>query len=153
MATGETEIVMKKIMSYNDANDFGFVSAGDVAKLADMTAELLAASYYKSLYLTVCLDNLVFKQPIRVKDEVHVKANINYVRKTSMEVGIKIEVTNHKNNKTSHVTSMYAVLVAVDTNLLPQPIPQLKIKNATQERRFEEAVKRMEKRIELKKGK
>jgi len=153
MAKGETEIVMKKIMSYNDANDFGYVSAGDVAKLADLTSELLASSYHKSQYLTVCLDNLVFKTPIKVKDEVHVKASINCVRKTSMEIGIKIEMTNHKTQKTSHVTSMYAVLISVDENLKPQPIPQLKIKTAVQKRRFEDASKRMDKRLELKKAK
>ncbi len=152
MATGETEIVMKKIMSYNDANDFGYVSAGDVAKLADLTSELLASSYNKSQYLTVCLDNLLFAAPIKVKDEVHVKASINCVRKTSMEIGIKIEVTNHKTNKTSHVTSMYAVLVAVDSNLKPIPIPQLKLKTAIQKKRFEDANKRMDKRLELKKA-
>lgn len=153
MATGETEIVMKKIMSYNDANDFGYVSAGDVAKLADLTAELLATSYFKAQYLTVCLDNLYFRKSIKVKDEVLVKASINCVNKTSMEVGIKIEVTDHSNQKTHHVTSMYAVLVAVDEDLKPKQIPQLKIRTSAQKKRFEEANERMKKRLDIKKEK
>jgi acyl-CoA hydrolase len=144
---------MKKIMTYNDANDHGYVSGGDIAKLADLTSELLATSYFKSQYLTACLDNISFSRPIKVKDEVLVKASINCVRKTSMEIGIRIEVTDHINKKTEHVTSMYAVLVAVDENIKPKQIPQMKIRTSIQKKRFEEANHRMDNRIEQKKQK
>jgi acyl-CoA hydrolase len=147
---GDTESVMRKIMTYNDANDFGFVSGGDVAKLADITSELLATSYFKSQFLTVWIDNLYFKKAIRVKDEVTVKASINCVRKTSMEIGIRIEVTSNDSKKTEHVTSLYAVLVAVDNDINPRPIPPLKVRTGVQKRRHEEGLKRMDERLKIK---
>ena len=151
MATPDTEIVMKKIMTYNDANDFGMVSAGDVAKLADLTAELLAASYHKARYLTVCLDNLVFFRPVKVRDEVIVKASINCVKNSSMEIGLRIEVSDQGKKKPEHVTSMYATLVSVDEGLKPKSIPQVKPKNPLQKRRYDEGLERMARRSELKK--
>ncbi len=142
-----TEIVMKKIMTYTDANEYGLISAGDVAKIADLTAELLASSYSKRNVVTAHIDPMSFKQHIRVNDKLIIKSSINYVKNTSMEIGVRVEVERNNSTNTEHVTSAYLVLVAVDDKMNPVAIPALSPKSAEQNRRFEEGNMRMEERI------
>lgn len=155
MAAGkrETEIVMKKTMTYSDANEFGMIAAGDVIKIGDLTASLLASSYSKHRYVTVHIDPMSFQRPIELRDIVIVKASINYVRSTSMEVGVRVEVQSAKTRKVDHVTSTYVVLVALDDNNKTVKLPPLTASSKDQKRRFEEGKKRMDERVKQLKGK
>ncbi len=142
-----SEIVMKKTLTYSDANEFGYVAAGDVTRIAELTAALLSKSFCNRRVVTACIDQMIFKRPLRVGDKLVIRANINYVQKSSMEMGVRIEVEDKKTGKSEHVTTVYMVLVALDENMKPIQLPPLEPASAEQKRRFEAGRKRMEQRI------
>ena len=144
-----SEIVMKKTLTFSDANEFGFVAAGDVSRIAELTAVLLCRSFSQKRMVTACIDQMFFKKPLRVKDRLVIRANINYVQNTSMEVGVRIEVENVKTGKSDHVTSVYMVLVALGPDGKPTALSSLEPASPEQKRRFEAGRKRMEQRISL----
>ncbi|MBP7582923.1 MAG: hypothetical protein KBA61_02735 [Spirochaetes bacterium] len=141
-----SEIVMKKTLTYSDANEFGYVAAGDVARIAELTAVLLSKSFCNRRVVTACIDQMLFKRPLRVGDKLVIRANINYVQKSSMEIGVRIEVENKKTAKSEHVTTAYMVLVAMDENMKPVQLPPIEPASSEQKRRFEAGRKRMEQR-------
>ncbi len=149
MSNGESDsIVMKKTMTRSEANELGLIAAGDVAKIADLTASLLASSFSKKPIVTVCIDQMFFSRPVRVGEVLVTKASINCVKTSSMEVGVRMEIENFKTGTTEHVSSIYMVLVAVDKNFKPAKLPPLKLKTPEQKRRFKEAMERFETRLE-----
>ncbi len=144
-----SEIVMKKTLTFSDANEFGFVAAGDVTRIAELTAVLLCRSFSQKRMVTACIDQMFFRRPLKVKDRLVIKANINYVQKSSMEIGVRIEVENVKTGKSDHVTTVYMVLVALGPDGKPATLPPLEPASSEQERRFEAGRKRMEERTAL----
>ncbi len=150
-AKRDTEIIMKKTMTYSDANEFGMIAAGDVIKLGDLTASLVASGYSKNRFATVHIDPMSFRKPIELRDIVIVKASINYVRNSSMEVGVRVEVQSHRTKRIDHVTTTYVVLVALDDSNKPVHLPPLTVATKEQKTRFDEGKKRMEERIKARK--
>jgi acyl-CoA hydrolase len=93
------------------------------------------------------VDQVFFKEPIYVGELVTFYATINYVGKTSMEVGIRVVAENLLTSHFRHTNTCYVTMVAVDEHGKPTRVPELPILNATQQRRFDEAVQRKEIRL------
>lgn len=81
-----TEIVMP-----SDANHIGTCFGGRIMSWIDMVAAIAAQRYVGSV-VTASVDSIEFKEPIRIGDVVTLKASVNNIWNTSMEVGVKVEV-------------------------------------------------------------
>ena len=143
------ELHMSVLMTPDMANFSGNVHGGDILKLLDQVAYSCASRYAGCYVVTLSVDQVLFKEPIRVGELVTFLASVNYVRRTSMEVGIKVVAEDIQNRSVRHTNSCYFTMVAMRDGQ-PQPVPQLSIENETQRQRFEEAVLRKAMREQLK---
>ena len=145
----QRELHMSVLMTPDMANFSGNVHGGDILKLLDQVAYACASRYAGCYVVTLSVDQVLFKEPIRVGELVTFLASVNYVGKTSMEIGIKVVAEDIENRSVRHTNSCYFTMVAFQDGK-PQAVPPLEIENATQRQRFEEAVLRKTMREQLK---
>jgi len=70
------------------------------------------------------------------------KASVNYVGKTSMEIGVRLEAQDPTTRKGAHTGSCYLTYVALDEKGKPTSIPPLLVATPNERRRFNEALAR-----------
>ena len=140
-------LTMTELMTPNMVNFNGTVHGGYILGLLDRVAWACAARYSGKSLVTLSVDQVVFKEPIYVGELVTFYASVNYVGRTSLEVGIRVVAENLKNNQSRHTNTCYLTMVAVDENLKPTPVKPLVIHNETEQRRYDEAIARKEMRL------
>jgi acyl-CoA hydrolase len=99
--------------------------------------------------VTVSFDRVDFKEPIFTGEVITCKARVNYVGRTSMEIGVRVEAENLFTREVRHTNSCYLTFVAIDANHRPVPVPPLELETEDDERRFREGRKRREARFAL----
>src|SRR3989338_7278731 len=134
----ESRREMSQLMMPQHANIAGTVYGGVILSIADGVAYVCAARHAGPRCLTVSVDQVDFREPIRIGELVTFKASINYVGRTSMEVGIRIEAEDLRTGKKRHTNSCYFTMVALDENGLPAPVPRLITETPDERRRFQE---------------
>ena len=78
-------------MMPGDANNMGHVFGGVIMAMMDKTAAIAAYRHCRAPVVTASVDRVDFREPIHLGDLVVMKASVNYVGKTSMEVGVRVE--------------------------------------------------------------
>ncbi len=131
-----------------DANNLGHVFGGVVMAMMDKCAAISALRHARVTVVTASIDRVDFREPIHVGDLVVMKASVNYVGTTSMEVGVRVEAEELLSGKRRHTNSCYLTFVAVDRNGRPVDVPALRPESQDEVRRFEAARKRRELRLE-----
>lgn len=132
-------LVMAEIMTPDMANFGGNIHGGHLMRLLDKVAYACAVQYTGTYVVTLSVDQLFFKEPVYVGDLVMCHASVNYVGKTSMEVGIRAEAENLMTQQKRHTNSCYFTMVSIGEDHKPKPITPLTLRNETEERRFEKA--------------
>jgi len=145
----DKSLVMTVLMTPDMANFAGNVHGGALLKLLDQVAYACAARYCKSYCVTVSLDHVFFKEPVRVGELVTLHANVNYVGKSSLEVGVKVIAENLRQNTKRHTNSSYFTLVRMGDDGKPCPAPPLEIETEREQRLFEAALMRRALRKEM----
>ena len=149
MSRQEKSLFMTVLMTPDMANFSGNVHGGALLKLLDQAAYACASRYAASYVVTVSVDQVMFRQPIRVGELVSFLASVNHVGTSSMEVGIKVVAENIQTRETRHVNSCFFTMVAVADDGTKVKVPPLEITNATQQRRHDQAALRRKLRQEL----
>lgn len=90
-------------------------------------------TWLRGYVVTLSVDQVIFREPIHVGELVTFLASVNYVGKTSMEVGIRVQAENIQNRTIRHTNSCYFTMVAVDKHGKPTRVPPLEIKDSPQE--------------------
>ncbi|MHB9132036.1 MAG: acyl-CoA thioesterase [Armatimonadota bacterium] len=130
-----------------DSNHYGSVYGGTVMGLVDQAAYAAAIRHARQPVVTVCVDHLTFLRSIGIGDVIVVKAQVNYVGHTSMEVGVRIETERLTTGEVEHVGSAYLTMVALDASGKPAPVPSLILETDEDRRRYHEAIKRRKKQL------
>jgi len=110
----------------------------------DMAAAMVTERHSNRPVVTVHVDGISFKAPIKIGDHVLIKASLNYVGKTSMLVGVKVLAENPFTGITRHTTTAYLVFVALDDIGKPLEVRGLIPESEDEKRRFEEGRLRIE---------
>lgn len=146
----EKTVSMSEIMTPNMTNFTGNVHGGYLLSLLDRVAYACATRYCGADVVTLSVDQVFFKEPIHVGELVTCFACVNYVGKTSMEIGIKVVAENVKTGVTRHTNTCYFTMVAIDESGKPAAvIPPLPLDDDLSKRRFNEAKLRREQRLKL----
>ena len=143
---------MSEVMTPEKVNFAGNIHGGYLLRFIDQVAYACAARYSGRYVVTLSVDTVVFKGPLYVGELVTCHATINFVGRTSMEVGIKVMAENLMTREKRHTNTCYFTMVAVDENLNPVPVKPLALHNEIQKRRFEEGKIRRETRLKLAKA-
>jgi acyl-CoA hydrolase len=133
-----------------DANIAGNVFGGAILKMVDEVAYVAATKHARTNVVTASVDRMAFLSPVRVGDLVTLKANLNAVWHTSMEVGVRVEAENPRTGETRHTGSSYLTLVALGEDGRPTPVRDLILETVEDHRRNREAMRRRARRLEEK---
>ena len=131
-----------------DANNLGHVFGGVVLSMMDKTAAIAAFRHSRASVVTASIDRVDFREPIYLGDLVLMKASVNFVGRSSMEVGIRVEAENLLTGRRRHTNSAYMTFVAVDSNGRPVEVPELKPETDEERRRYSAAKDRRRRRLE-----
>ena len=143
----DSHTFMAQVMNPQDANPAGNVHGGVIMKLIDTVAGAVAVRHARANAVTASLDRLDFHYPLFIGDMVTLRASLNHVGKTSMEVGIRVESENLLTGDKRHIASAYMTFVALDRNNRPIPLPPLILETADEKRRNQQAKERRERRL------
>jgi uncharacterized protein (TIGR00369 family) len=147
----ESAVVMSQLMNPQDTNPAGNVHGGVIMKLIDTAAGVAAARHARSNVVTASIDRLDFHHPAFVGNLMILRASLNFVGRTSMEVGVRVETENLITGERHHTASAYLTFVALDREGRPQPLPPLILDTEEEMRRNREAKARREMRLAEKK--
>jgi acyl-CoA hydrolase len=142
-------LIMSEIMTPDKVNFHGNVHGGYILALLDRVAYACASRYSAKIIVTLSVDHVVFKEPIYVGELVICYAMVNYVGKTSMEIGIRVSSENLITQVSRHTNSCYLTMVAIDDKGKPTKIKPLAIHTPLQQRRYDEAIIRREARLKM----
>ncbi len=146
----ESSVVMAQQMNPQDANPAGNVHGGVIMKLIDTAAGVVASRHARANVVTASIDRIDFLHPVFVGNFVTLRASLNYVGKTSMEVGVRVESENLITGRSRHTSTAYLTFVALDSQGRPTPLPPLLLETEEQMRRNREAKARREARLATK---
>jgi acyl-CoA hydrolase len=152
-APSESAITLSVLMGPNDANGMGNVHGGVIMRLVDEAGALAAMRHARCPVVTVRLDSMTFIEPVLVGDLLSLHAMVNWVGRTSIEVGVRVEAENPLSGKLSHTNSAYAVYVALNEQGRPQQVAPLTVETEEEQRRWNDARLRQEHRLEQKRTK
>ncbi len=134
-----------------DANVFGFLLGGRVMHLVDMAGATAAMRHARHPVVTASVDYLSFLHPIHIGQLVILRSSVNRVFRTSMEVGVKVFVEDLLTGHQQHTCSAYLTFVAIDEKGCPVVIPPVIPETPEEKRRYEEAGRRRQHRLALRK--
>ena len=144
----QTTITELMIPSY--ANFGGKIHGGILLSLMDKVAYACASKHAGAYCVTVSVDRVEFLQPVEVGELVSLMASVNYVGKTSLIVGIRVEAQNVKTGTLKHTNSSFFTMVAKGDNDKPVMVPELILENSEDIKRFIEAMRMKEIRAKVK---
>jgi acyl-CoA hydrolase len=104
--------------------------------LLDQIAFACASKFSGNYCVTASVDTVNFLKPIEVGELVTMKASVNYVGKSSMIIGIRVEAENIQTGVVKHCNSSYFTMVAKDKEGNSVLVPGLIISNLKEVRRF-----------------
>ena len=149
MPLPKQELAMTVLMTPDMANFSGNVHGGSILKLLDQVAYACASRYAGRYVVTLSVDQVMFLQPIHVGELVTFLASVNYVGKSSMEIGIKVMAENIQTQTVRHANSCFFTMVAIDDERKPALVPALDLVTPEQQRRFAAAQMRKQLRQEM----
>ena len=138
----ESEMVTARLMMPTDANVLGNVFGGAIMRYMDEIAAIVAWRHAGKNVVTASIDRMNFYATVYVGNLLILKAEVNYVGTTSMEIGVRIEAQDPSTRKGAHTSSCYLTYVALDDKGKPTQIPPLIVTTPEEKRRFKEALAR-----------
>jgi len=141
-----TAVEMTQLVMPQDANNWGTAFGGRILSWIDIAAAIAAGRHAEGPVVTAAMDDVHFIKPINRGDVVCLKASINYVGRTSMEVGVRVEGQTW-GGQSYHALTAYVTFVAIDGPAGdPCPVAGLTLLSDDDRRRNAEATERMDRR-------
>jgi uncharacterized protein (TIGR00369 family) len=136
-----SKVTISELMLPSHTNFSGKIHGGYILSLLDQIAFACACKYSSNYCVTASVDTVDFLNPIEVGELVTMKASVNYVGKTSMIIGIRVEAENIQTGKNKHCNSSYFTMVAKDLEGKNTQVPTLILSNNEDIRRFYNCIK------------
>lgn len=146
-----SKTTITELMVPMNANFGGKIHGGHILSLIDKVAYACASKFAGTYCVTLSVDTVNFYEPIEVGELVSFHASVNYVGKTSLNVGIKVVAENFRKGIVRHTNTCYVTMVAVDEEGKKQEVPKLILENEVDVKRFLKALKRKEQNILIEK--
>jgi acyl-CoA hydrolase len=146
---GDSAVESRYLLMPHQANPYGTAFGGVIIAWIDMIASMAAQRHCGKEVVTASIDSLSFKEPIRVGDHVVLKASVNYVGHTSMEVGVRVIREDPYSSKQIIATTAHLTFVALGKDKRPCPVVPLLPETADEKRRYENAKLRVQARKDL----
>lgn len=141
------EIIISQIMQPHEANPMGNIHGGVIMKYIDNAAAVVANRYAKGIAVTVSVDRLVFYNPVMIGNLLMLRAMLNWVGNTSMEIGVEVEAEDLSSGQVQRIAASYLTFVALDEQRKPRQLPPMSLTDEAMKLRFKEAQARRKNRL------
>lgn len=148
-AVSNSIVTMTEMVLPSHTNSLDSVFGGVIMSWIDIAAAISAQRHCQKPVVTASIDALNFVAPVYKGWVVNLKASVNYVSNTSMEVGVRIDAENPITAETFHTATAYLTFVALDSHGRPTKVPPLLAETDEERRRCKEAIARRESRLAL----
>ena len=145
----ESVIVMTELVLPNDTNSFGNLMGGRLMYWMDIASALAAMKHSGAPVVTASVDNISFKNPIKLGNVVHIEAKVTRAFTTSMEVHIKVWGENVIEQNKYKSNEAYFTFVALDANSKPKAVHQVIAETPGEKELYEGALRRRQLRLVL----
>ena len=142
-----SRITISQLMHPEHANLLGNVHGGWIMKLVDEAGALACMRHAQKRVVTVAIDSMIFRQPIRIGDLIILNAEVTYAGHTSLEVEVQVLAENPITGERTHTNTAYLVYVALDDEGKPTAVPPIQFETEDEIHKAEEAKERQERRL------
>ncbi len=142
-----SRVVMTQLVLPTDTNALDSVFGGVIMSWIDICGAISAQRHSSRVVVTAAIDDLHFIAPVYKGWVVNLKGQVNYIHKTSLEVGVRVDAENPQTGVHYHTASAYLTFVALDDEKKPTPVRPLVLETNDDFRRWAEAEKRRELRL------
>jgi uncharacterized protein (TIGR00369 family) len=146
-----SRISLAQLMQPEHANNLGNVHGGWIMKLVDEAGALACMRHAQRRVVTVAIDSMSFRNPIKIGDLVLLSAEVTYVGNTSMEAEVLVHAENPISGERIETNTAYLVYVALDDSGKPVPVPPLLAESEEEKRKLAKARERQARRLAAKK--
>jgi uncharacterized protein (TIGR00369 family) len=149
----DSQVRLSLPMNPDMANALGNVHGGIIMKLVDEAGGFAAMKHARNVTVTVAMDSMTFLSPVKIGALVSLQASVNWIGRTSIEVGVRVEAENVVTGHVTHTNSAYLVYVALDQYGQSTPVPPLLVETEDEKRRWDEGAARQAHRLKQAKSK
>ncbi len=142
-----SRITIAQMMQPEHANNLGNVHGGWIMKLVDECGALACMRHAQRRVVTVQVDSMTFRQPIRIGDLVTLTSEVTYTGHTAMEAEVFVVAENPITGVRTHTNNAYVVYVALDENGKPVEIAPIIAENEEEEIRIQRGRERQALRL------
>ncbi len=138
---------LTQVMEIEHANNAGYVHGGTILRMVDGAAGISAIKHARRRVVTAAIDEMSFLAPVFIGDVVTVRAMVNDAHRSSMEVGVRVDVETLPQGERRHVASAHLVFVALDAEGRPTQVAAVLAETPDEHRRQAQARVRREQRL------
>ncbi len=142
-----SRVTISQLMHPEHANLLGNVHGGWIMKLVDEAGALACMRHAQKKVVTVAIDSMTFRQPIKIGDLIILNAEVTYAGRTSMEAEVQVLAENPVTGERTHTNTAYLVYVALDDEGKPTQVPPLRAETDDEKRKAAAAEERQERRL------
>jgi len=139
--------ILSQMMQPEHSNTQGNVHGGWIMKLVDEAGALACMRHAQQRVVTVGIDRMTFRHPIKIGDVVVLEAEVSYVGRTSMEAEVKVYAENPVAGDRKATNIAYLVYVALNEFGKPIEVPKLLLETEQDKERFDEGKERQQIRL------
>lgn len=140
-------VEMTEIVLPEDTNPRGTIFGGRVLALVDKCAAVCAMRHSRTEAVTVRLDSVEFRNPVRLGDVLVLRARMNAAFGSSMEIEVEVCAEDPRTGRRTLTTRAFVTMVATDESGRPLPVPPLLQETDEERRRAGEAAERRKARL------
>lgn len=115
---------------------------GKMLMAVDEAGGILSMRYCRGFVMTACLDAMDFYSPISTHEVVTLKAGVNYVGVSSLEVGVKVLAEVPWSGEVRHACTAFLTFVHLGSDLRPRACSPFTPATPGERRRWDEALAR-----------
>ena len=143
---GHSAVDMAQVMLPDQANPSGYVHGGELMKLMDNAAGVVALRHCHCNVVTALVNEINFLHPVRIGQLVLIHARITFTSRSSIEVQLEVETEDLFTEQKVKALTAYFVMVALDKNGKPCKVPPLIICTEAEDKLFKEGTLRYQAR-------
>ena len=144
----DSQVITTQLVLPNDTNQLGNLLGGTLMHWIDIIAAIAAQRHSGMVCVTASVDELSFHYPIKLGEIVTLQASVNRAFRTSMEVGVLVTAHGKFGQPRRRANTAYLTFVAIDAEGKPVPVPPVIPETGDELRRYDEAMKRRELRLQ-----
>lgn len=146
-----SRISLAQLSQPENANILGNVHGGWIMKLVDEAGALACMRHAQRPVVTVAIDSMVFREPIRIGDLVLITAEVTYAGHTSLEAEVFVQTENPITGERIETNTAYLVYVALGDDGRPVAVAPLLAETDEEKRKLEDGRQRQARRLAARK--